>query len=131
MRRRCWGVAWRRLATVVVVTVLVGAASPVAGQAASRPFPVRSHGAVPDDGVDDGPGIRAAIAAAKAAGPGAIVTFEPGRYDIRTKAQPGAPEHLLLQSPDGLALVGDHTELVFSDPEARAFSLNGARNTRL
>jgi hypothetical protein len=116
---------------VVVVTVLMGAASPVAGQAASRTFPVRSQGAVPDDGVDDGPGIRAAIAAAKAAGPGATVTFEPGRYDVRTKAQLGAPEHLLLQSPDGLALVGDHTELVFSDPEARAFSLNGARNTRL
>jgi len=129
--RRTGTSRWGRVATIVLVAVLVGVASPVAGRAATLVFPVRAQGALPDDGVDDGPGIRAAIAAAKAAGPGATVTFEPGRYDVRTKAAPGALEHLLLQATDGLALVGDRSELVFSDPEARAFSLNGARNTRL
>lgn len=44
-------------------------------------FPVRVHGAVPDDGKDDSAGVQAALDAAKAAG-GGTVLLEAGTYDF-------------------------------------------------
>ena len=126
-RRRATSAVMAAVLSILLATV----GWPTAAPAASLTFPVRAQGAIPDDGLDDGPGIRAAITAAEQAGPGATVTFEPGRYDIRTKASADALEYFLLRGSDGLSLVGDHSELVFSDPQASAFSIEGARNTLL
>ena len=47
-------------------------------------FPVREHGAVPDDGQSDREAVQAAINAAAAAG-GGVVLFESGRYLLNEK----------------------------------------------
>jgi polygalacturonase len=46
---------------------------------------VRDFGAIVDDGSDDGPAIRLAIADLKSKGGGNLI-FENGRYDIKSTA---------------------------------------------
>ena len=43
-----------------------------------------AFGATADGSGDDGPALRAALAAAQEAGPGARLVLEPGRYLVRT-----------------------------------------------
>lgn len=57
-----------------------------AGAPEPRIFHARDFGAVPDSGMDAGDAIRAALAAALAAGPGATVQLEAGTYRVSAGA---------------------------------------------
>ena len=79
-------------------------------------FHVRDFGANPDDGSDAAPGIRAAIEAAKADGPGAEVVLDAGVYTLATAG--GGGVCLPIMDARGLTLQGqgEKTELVHTNP---------------
>lgn len=110
---------------------LVLAASPGQGcrVSAGEVFHARDFGAVPDDGSDAAPGIRAAIAAARAAGPGAEVVLDAGVYTLNSEGEGNVC--FPLNECDGLVLRGQGTatELVHANPRHQTFHLSGCRNT--
>ena len=63
---------------------------------------VTDHGAIPDDGLDDGSAVQAAITAAETAG-GGVVFFPPGQFDFHVSS---APDHALTVSSSGVILRG-------------------------
>jgi hypothetical protein len=103
----------------------VHSASAAAAAAESTPriFALREFGAVPDGTTEFGGAIRAAIAAAIAAGPGSEVVFEAGTYRVA----PAAPREACfpVQNARGLVIrgAGEATKLVISDPAATGFGL--------
>ncbi|MEN8255676.1 MAG: LamG domain-containing protein, partial [Verrucomicrobiota bacterium] len=79
-------------------------------------FNVDSYGAVPDDGLDDGPAVRAAVAAAIGSGSPSEVRFGVGEY--RLAPATGATECVKIDSATDLWFSGagtNLTDLVFTD----------------
>jgi hypothetical protein len=80
------------------------------GEDGTKTFSVVDFGAVPDDGLDDGPAVRKALQEARRlAKP--TVFFPPGRYDFEP---PGDGEVAILEVNDypSLTIIGDGAELV-------------------
>jgi hypothetical protein len=71
---------------------------------------VTDFGAVPDDGLDDGPAVRKALQAARQLAKPSVF-FPPGRYDFEP---PAAGEAAILEVNDypSLSIIGDNAELV-------------------
>ena len=73
-----------------------------------------AYGAVGDGVADDGPALRRALAAARAAGPGRTLRLGGGRY--RVGGEPGAGYALSVSGATRLSVVGDQATIVVSDP---------------
>ena len=85
---------------------------------------VRDHGAIPDDGVDDGPGIRGAIAEAATRDGATEVRFEGGSYTVSAEGN----HHLYVGASEGLTLRGERglTRIVMTEPTAHGLYVDGA-----
>jgi hypothetical protein len=83
---------------------------------ASFLFRVADFGAVGDGAHDDGPAIRAAVAAAAARGSGAVVEFERRTYacDLYT----GHRSQLVLKGVEGITIEGNGATLVVTPPNS-------------
>ena len=79
-------------------------------------------GAVGDGVVDDGPALRRALAAARAAGPGAKLRLGGGRF--RVGGVPDAAYALPISGAAGLSIVGDQATIVVSDPALGCLSFS-------
>lgn len=79
-------------------------------------FPVNDYGAVPDDLIDDGDAVRAAVAAAIASGQPSEVQFGRGTYRLAPASE--ATECVKIEYASDLVFCGagtNQTELVFTD----------------
>lgn len=94
-------------------------------------FRATDFGASPDGATDAAPGIRQAIAAATAAGPGAEVRLEAGTYRLLPPA-PGQ-SCLTIAGATNLTLRGSGpgTRLVVGDPTAGGFLFTGSQDVSL
>jgi hypothetical protein len=125
--------ACRQAAAAVVLTMAVAAEAAAAPEAAAprRRVPVGDFGALPGAGKDATEAIRAAIAAAIAAGPDAEVTLEGGEYRVGAGAAAGYcfPVH----GADGLTIrgVGRDTRIVVTRPDAGAFLFGTCRRAAI
>ncbi|MGY1643904.1 right-handed parallel beta-helix repeat-containing protein [Geodermatophilus sp. SYSU D00703] len=87
----------------------------------ARQLSVRDFGAAGDGIADDGPALRRALDAARAAGPGTTLTLEEGRY--RVHGAPGAAYALPVSGAAGLTIAGSGATIVVSDPALGCLSL--------
>lgn len=79
-------------------------------------FNVNDYGAIPNDGLDDGGAVRAAVAAAIGSGAASEVHFGPGEYRLAPAS--GATECVKIENASDLVFSGvgtNQTELVFTD----------------
>ncbi|MCL5270742.1 MAG: right-handed parallel beta-helix repeat-containing protein [bacterium] len=108
-RHRCLFI----IAGLLLAAANTGMAQPDGG---GKVFRARDYGAVPNGDQNAAPAIQAAIQAAIAAGPGAEVVLEAGRY--RLAAHQGGNWPLAIRGADGLTLrgAGAQTELVVTNP---------------
>jgi hypothetical protein len=86
---------------------------------------VRDFGAIVDDGSDDGPAIRLAIADLKSKGGGNLI-FENGRYDIKSTAN-GA--HLYINGLPSIQLQGNGARFVFYVSSETGIYIQGSKAT--
>ena len=107
-------------AFLLVLANLAAEVSP-SSAADRRVFHVGEFGAMADDKTDAGPGIRAAIAAAKASGQPSEVQFGAGTYRVR----PSAPRETCFPIHQATNLVvrgaGKSTRIVITDPASGGF----------
>jgi hypothetical protein len=98
---------------------------------AAKVLRVEQFGAVADGSSEAGPGIRAAIAAAIAAGPGAEVVRGPGRYRVKPAA--GSTTCFPIEAAKGLVIRGaaGKTELILTNPQSGAFAVNASSGVYL
>jgi hypothetical protein len=73
-------------------------------------FRVYDFGAVGDGETDDGPAIRAAVAAAIQSGPGSVVVFDEAFY--RMLRYSGSRAHIMLEGVQGLTLEGNGATII-------------------
>ncbi|MCC7376834.1 MAG: right-handed parallel beta-helix repeat-containing protein [Verrucomicrobiales bacterium] len=96
-----------------------------------RVFQVTDFGTPAGRAVDAGPAIRAAIAAAKAAGPGTEVLLPPGEYRVQRAENTGAC--IVVEEARGLAIrgAGSETRVIVADPMAGAFDFRRCQQAAL
>lgn len=87
-------------------------------------FKVSDFGAVPDDGKDDLPAVRAALAKAVEAG-NATLLFEPGEYNLLSVADD--TDALDIREADGLVIEGNGAELINGNPKSAFFRITNCR----
>ncbi len=94
-------------------------------------FHVRDFGVEPDCDTDAGPGIRAAIEAAKAAEGMAIVQFDSGAYRVAPEADQG--DALTITDAQGLTIegMGTATRIIVTDPTVGGIRFQRCRNVRI
>ena len=86
-------------------------------------------GATGDGIIDDGPALRRAVDATRAAGPGATLRLGGGRY--RVGGAPNAGYALPVSGARGLSIVGDGATLVVSNPALGCLSLSDCDGCRV
>lgn len=96
----------RLLAASVLLVVLTACAGPVPAQSAAASTPA---GAVPDDGIDDGPALQAAL---DGLAPGADLRLPPGRF---------LHSDVLVMRVPGTTLSGPGSTLTATDEDRSAF----------
>ena len=100
---------------------------PVTNITAEKSFSVIDHGAKPDDGKDDLPAIRAAIAAAKASGAPSVVIFPKGAY-ILENSTTNKGAMLQLSDVRSLSINGNGSTVVIKNPDIGFVRLDGCSN---
>ncbi len=122
----------RLIGMALVAFFVVGWTGRAHAAEVGRVFHVKDYGAIPGDGSDAAPGIRAAIAAARGAGPGAVVLLDAGIYRVSSAAGRGKV-CFPMNGCDGLTVRGQGaaTELIVTNPRYRVFHLNGCKNAVL
>ena len=107
---------------LVGVSVLCSLGAPGYAQDNGLLFHVADFGAVPDTAEDMGPAIREAIAAAKEAGPGAVVQLDSGVYRVATSDTDRGNTVFHVNEVKGLTIQGQEgTELIVTEPRAACF----------
>jgi hypothetical protein len=101
--------------------VNVGAGNSQVACATANAVSVRDAGAVPDDGADDAPAIRAAIAQA---GGGGTVLFPPGIYHLASTITTRSDLTLCAASTATLKWIGGRADMVSAPEFARVDRLN-------
>jgi len=121
---------WNVIPMAALAVLALGTGMAATAAETEKVFRVGDFGATPDDGSDAGPGIRAAIEAAKAAGPGASVVLEAGVYTVASAAGRGGV-CLPLDGCEGVTVrgQGSATEIVVTNPRYQVFHLNACRDT--
>lgn len=98
-------------------------------------FEVNDYGAVPDEDIDSGPGIRLAFDAAQKSNQSATVVFSAGVYRLGAEDRPGVwgtRTALYLENAKNIKLKGEpSTRLVITDPEAAALVINKCENIQV
>ncbi|MBL9136209.1 MAG: right-handed parallel beta-helix repeat-containing protein [Verrucomicrobiales bacterium] len=118
-----------KLGSVVCLALVCGWVAQ--GAEPTRVFQVTDFGTSAERAVDAGPALRAAIAAARASGPGAEVVLPAGEYRIRRAEKTGACVNI--ENAEGLTIrgVGAETRVIVTDPTAGAFVFRQCRRAVL
>ncbi|GGD57310.1 glycoside hydrolase family 99-like domain-containing protein [Paenibacillus nasutitermitis] len=96
-----------------------------------RVLQARDYGAVPDSSSDAGPGIRAAIEAARVQGGPAIIRLERGRYLVN--GEEGERAAIMIQAARNLTLRGEgsDTVIVVTNPRIGGVEVQDSENVLL
>jgi hypothetical protein len=108
-----------RIGTILFMIVVL------TGFEVSKTIHAKDYGVVGDGITDDGPAIRRAVTAAIAAGPGAMLVFEPKTY--RMDSYERADYHIALDQVEGLTIEGNGSRLLLH-PSCGVLKLSKCKN---
>jgi len=114
-------------ALLIVLAGFPGSAACLPAASAGQVFRVRDFGALPDGKTDSGAGIREAVRAAIAAGPGSEVVLEGGTYRVRAEGRRAYCFPIHQAANLVVRGAGKATRIVVTDPAAGAFSFGLCR----